>query len=138
MYPSLTKAKCIEILTSIKSELVKNFGTTQVPLGEYQKLVRGQKEISLPGLPDVIASMLSVPHGKGRVKGNQGESYIELVKFTSQGPEIESINCYGASNNPSSPHYADQMELFVQQQTKPMTLNKEKIYKEAKRIYHPQ
>ena len=42
-----------------------------------------------------------------------------------------------ASNQPASPHYADQMELFVQQKTKPMTLNKAQVYKEAKRVYHP-
>lgn len=138
VYPALTKVKCIKILTYIKETLIKNFGTTQVSLGDYQKLVRGQKEIALPGLPDVIASMLSVPHNNGKVKGNQGESYIELVKFTPLGPEIESINCYGASNKSSSPHFADQMELFVQQKTKPMTLNKEKVYKDAKQIYHPQ
>jgi acyl-homoserine-lactone acylase len=137
-YKVLTKKKCIEALTYIKAYLFNNFGTTDVTLGDYQRLVRGNKSIPLPGLPDVIASMLSVPFEKGRVKGNQGESYIELVKFTRNGPEIESINCYGASNKKGNPHYDDQMELFQRQKTRKMTLNKEQVYKEAKSIYHPQ
>ena len=136
-YRSLTKAKCIELLNYTKTYLEKNFGTTEIALGQYQLLVRGEKKLSLPGIPDVISAMRSVPYKKGMVRGEQGESYIELIKFTKDGPVIESINCYGASNQPASPHYADQMELFVQQKTKPMTLNKAQVYKEAKRVYHP-
>lgn len=137
-YRSLTEAKCLELLTYSKHYLEKYFGTTEVSLGQYQKLVRGQKSIALPGIPDVIASMLSVQYKNGMVKGDQGESYIELVKFTKEGPEIETINSYGASSRPGSAHYADQMELFIQQKTKPMTLDKARVYKEAERIYHPQ
>ncbi len=136
-YQALTKSKSIELLTFAKKYLEKNFGTTEVTLGQYQKLVRGEKNIPLPGLPDVISAMRSNVYKKGMVIGEQGESYIELVKFTKDGPIIESINCYGASNKTDSPHYADQMELFVQQKTKPMTLNKAQVYQEAKRIYHP-
>ncbi len=137
-YRALTEKKCVELLRYAKTYMEKNFRAQEVTLGEYQKLVRGEKEIPLPGLPDVIASMLSRPHKDGKVKGEQGESYIELVKFTKDGPEIETINCYGASNKPASEHYADQMELFVQQKTKPMTLDKKKVYAEAKKIYHPE
>lgn len=134
----MTKKKSVEALTYVKNYLMKNFGTIEVTLGDYQQLVRGNKAIPLAGLPDVIAAMTSVPYQKGRVRGNQGESYIAFVKFTATGPEIETINCYGASNHRTSPHYSDQMELFVQQKTKTMTLNKEQVYKDASRIYHPQ
>src|SRR6185295_3996561 len=114
--------------------LREHFGTTDVTLGQYQKLVRGDKAIPLPGIPDVISAMRSVPYKNGMVKGEQGESYIELVKFTLQGPQIESVNCYGASNRRGSEHFDDQMELFTTQKTKVMTLDKEQVYREAKRI----
>ena len=45
---------------------------------------------------------------------------------------------YGASSKPESPHYTDQMEMFVNKELKPMTLDKEEIYKNAAKIYHPQ
>ena len=137
-YRTLSKTKCLELLAFTKEYLLKNFGKIEVALGDYQKLVRGNKIVSLPGIPDVISAMHAIPFENGKVKGNQGESYIELVKFTPAGPQIETVNCYGASNNPDSEHYADQMELFVQQKTKPMTLNKETVYREAKSVYHPE
>ncbi|MBS1556382.1 MAG: acylase [Bacteroidetes bacterium] len=137
-YRSLYEAKAVQLVRDAKEYLMKYFGRTNISLAEYQKLVRGNKEVALPGLPDVISSMRSMPYKDGRVKGEQGESYIELVKFTKDGPEIETINCYGASNKADSPHYADQMELFVQQKTKPMTLDKKKVYAEAVKVYHPQ
>jgi acyl-homoserine-lactone acylase len=71
------------------------------------------------------------------VKGNQGDAFIELVRFTKDGPIIETLNTYGASARKNSPHYTDQMEMFTKQQTKPMTLNKAEVYKNAEKIYHP-
>ena len=71
------------------------------------------------------------------VRGRQGESYIELVKFTKAGPQIESIHSYGASNKAGNKHFDDQMELFMQQKLKPMTLDKATVYKNAESIYHP-
>ncbi len=136
-YRNLTREKTVEVLTYAKDHLLKHFGKTGISLGDYQKLVRGNKAIPLPGLPDVIASMESDPYKNGMVKGKQGESYIELIKFTPSGPQIESIHSYGSSNKPGNKHYDDQMEMFVRQQLKPMSLEKATIYKNAERIYHP-
>ncbi len=133
----LTTAQCVTACTHLKEYCIKHFGTTQVTLGNYQLLVRGDKTIPLPGLPDVIASMESEPYKEGRIKGRQGESYIELVRFTKDGPRIESINCFGASGKPGNQHYNDQMEMFTAQQLKKMSLSKDTVYKSAERIYHP-
>jgi acyl-homoserine-lactone acylase len=137
-YGFLTKKKSIKMLQYAKTYLQTNFGKIAVPLGDYQKLVRGETVVPLPGIPDVISAMRSVPWKKGMVRGEQGESYIELVQFTKKGPVIESVNCYGASNDPDSPHYTDQMEMFVHQKTKEMTLKKDEVYRRAKQIYHPE
>ncbi|MCW3086647.1 MAG: peptidase penicillin amidase [Sediminibacterium sp.] len=134
---ALTTAQCLILLTTVREEMMKHFGRTDLRLGEIQKLVRGDKEIPLPGLPDVLAPMYSVPYKNGMLKGTQGDAYVELVRFTKDGPVIESINTYGASSRKNSPHYTDQMEMYTHQQTKPMTLKKEEVYKNAVRIYHP-
>jgi acyl-homoserine-lactone acylase len=135
---SISKALAAQLLREAKQTMLKDFGKTNIALGEVQKLVRGTKEIPLPGLPDVLAPMYSVPYKDGKWKGNQGDAYIELVRFTKDGPQIESLNVYGASAKKDSPHYTDQMEMFTRQQTKKMTLNKAEVYKNAKSIYHPQ
>ncbi len=133
----LTTVLSVQLLNEVRERLMTDFGRTNVQLGEMQKLVRGDKEIPLPGLPDVLAPMYSVPYKNGMLKGNQGDAYVELVRFTKDGPIIESMNTYGASSKPNSPHYTDQMEMYTHQQTKKMTLNKAEVYKNAERIYHP-
>ena len=134
---TLNTPQCIAILTKVKADMMKNFGKTNLQLGEIQKLVRGNKELPQGGLPDVLAALHTVPYKNGMVKAVQGDAYIELVRFTKDGPIIESVNIYGASSRKDSPHYTDQMELSTHQQTKPMTLNKAEVYKNAEKIYHP-
>ena len=127
----------VKALRNAKAYMLKHFDGLDVPLGDYQKLVRGKKELPIFGLPDAITAMSSVPHKDGKVKVVAGESYIELVKFTPEGPEIESVISYGSSDHPDSPHYGDQMELYAAFKTKKMSLKKEEVYKNAKKIYHP-
>jgi acyl-homoserine-lactone acylase len=133
----LTDEMSVEVLRTAKAHLLKHFGTTEVPLGEFQRLERGGKSLPLAGLPDVLATMYSKPAENGRMKGSLGECYIALIKFTPQGPEIETINAYGASNRKHSPHYSDQMELFQRQKTKRMTLDATEVYRQAETIYFP-
>lgn len=127
-----------ETYTEARSHLLKYFGSVEVPLGRFQRLVRGKKELPIGGVPDVIASMWVSPYKNGRYKADSGESYIELVRFTPNGPIIESVSPYGASNKPGSKHYDDQMELFLSKKLKTMSMNKETILQQAERIYHPQ
>tara|TARA_B100000963_G_scaffold62007_1_gene50082 strand:- start:31537 stop:33600 length:2064 start_codon:yes stop_codon:yes gene_type:complete len=127
----------INALRSTKKYLLKNFKTTEVMLGDYQKLVRGNKILPIFGLPDVITAMSSKPYKDGKVKVVSGESYIELIRFSKKGPEIESIISYGSSDRPDSEHYSDQMELYSKFKTKKMTLDKKQIYSNAEKIYHP-
>lgn len=133
----LSAAQCIEALTGVKKDMMEHFGRTNLQLGDVQKLVRGDKVIPLPGLPDVLSPMYSIPYKKGMWKGTQGDAFVEMVQFTKNGPVIETMNTYGASSRIHSPHFTDQMELYTQQQTKPMTLNKPDVYKQAIKIYHP-
>jgi acyl-homoserine-lactone acylase len=133
----LSKELAVEAFRGVKASMLKDFGRTNLALGDIQKMVRGTKEVPGPGLPDVLAPMYSIPYKNDMLKGNQGDAYIELVRFTKDGPIIESINTYGASARKNSPHYTDQMEMYVKQQTKPMTLNKKEVYATAEKIYHP-
>ncbi|GMQ26974.1 acylase [Algoriphagus sp. oki45] len=133
----LTEEEAIQGIQAAKTHFETHFGKSLVPLGEYQKLVRGDKALPLWGIDDVIAAMRSTPWENGMRKGAQGESYIMMVKFGDGLPEIETINVYGASNRPESPHYSDQMEYFLNRKLKPMSLDKETVLKSAKRIYRP-
>ena len=127
----------VRCIREAKADLLKTFGTIDVPLGEFQFLVRGEKEYPVAGGPDVIKAAYCKPYKNGKWKLWVGESYIQLVRFTKDGPEIESISPFGASNKLDSPHSTDQMELYLAEKRKKMSLDKETVYKQAEIIYHP-
>lgn len=135
---TFSEEQYVDALRAAKKHMKKHFGGLRIRLGDVQKHVRGDKEIGVGGAPDVLAALMSKPYTKGRLKSFVGDSYIILVDFDNQGiPKIESVNAFGASNRPDSPHYDDQMELWATQKTKKMTLNKDEIYQGAEAIYHP-
>jgi acyl-homoserine-lactone acylase len=112
----------VAYLTKTRNHLMKYFKTVNVPLGDFQKLVRGDRELPMSGIMDVIATMWSKPYKDGKYQAEAGESYIMLVQWDENGPIIETISPYGASNHPESSHYSDQMDLFVNQKLKKMSL----------------
>jgi acyl-homoserine-lactone acylase len=135
----LNKQEAYERLAEAKQYMITHFGSTNVPLGDVQKLVRGNKELPIWGMADVLTAMYCAEYKNGVRKGFVGDSYIQLVKFTKgKLPEIESVINYGASSHADSPHYIDQMQMFVDKKTKPMTLNKNEVLKNAKSVYSPQ
>ncbi|MGY6520200.1 MAG: penicillin acylase family protein [Mongoliitalea sp.] len=134
---TLTEEEAVLAIESAQNFFLTSFEQYPVTLGDYQKLVRGNQEMPLFGLPDVISAMRSEPLNEKVRKGDQGESYIMMVRFGKGLPQVETVNAYGASNQEDSPHYADQMGLFVRQKLKPMTLDKSEVMKSAQRIYEP-
>jgi len=82
--------------------------------------------------------MYTKPYRKGTYKATLGESFILYATYGEEGLEkVETINCFGTSNHEDSPHYDDQMELFVQQKLKPISMDKAEIMKNAIKKYHP-
>lgn len=134
----LTETDCIEGLAYIHNYLTKNFGTTDIVLGDIQKLVRGEKEYPLGGIRDVLSPQWNEPYKNGRLKAVGGDGYIMFIRFPKNGlPQIETVNMYGASTHADSKHFDDQVPLYLTQKTKPMSLDKIWVYQHAERIYHP-
>ncbi|MCP4443301.1 MAG: acylase [Aureispira sp.] len=133
----IPEAVLIDALRFAKKHLLKHFKTIDIELGQLQVHVRGKKELPMWGLPENIAQMYTTKYKKGKYQSFLGESYIQLVRFDKEGPHIESIHCYGASNHEGHRHYNDQMEIFLQQKLKKMTLDKESIFYNAEQEYHP-
>jgi acyl-homoserine-lactone acylase len=134
----LTKSFSEQVIASVKDYMLKHFGTMDLKLGDIQKLVRGNQEFPGPGFPDLLAPEWGVPYKDGKRKITGGDAYIAFVRFPKEGlPIIETSNTYGASSKLDKPHFDDQVELFLKQKTKPMTLDKAEVLKNAKRVYHP-
>lgn len=134
----LTQAEGLQSFEAIRAYLVKHFGKVSVTLGEIQKLIRGNQSWALWGLPDQLSPQWTSPLQNGIKKSIGGDGYIMFIRFPKEGlPQIETVNMYGASAVPGSPHFNDQVPYYLRQQTKTMTLSKEAVLKTAKRVYHP-
>lgn len=135
----ITKAEAIETYQYVNDYMLKHFGKTDLVLGDVQKLARGDDARPAWGFPDVLTPSFSEPWKDGLRKVTGGDAYICFVRYPKDGslPKIESVNTFGASMHPDSPHFKDQMTMFQNQQTKPMTLDKKEVLRTAKRIYHP-
>ncbi len=135
----ITRAEAVETFSYVKNYMQGNFGRTDITLGDLQKLVRGDKEWPLGGFPDLLSPQWTVPYKNGKLKSIGGDGLIMFVRFPKDGlPQIESVNMYGASAKPGNKHFDDQMEMYLKQQTKKMTLDKAEVYKHAESIYHPE
>ncbi|MFN7279286.1 MAG: penicillin acylase family protein, partial [bacterium] len=132
------KTECEQVLAEIKTYLLKHFGKTDLALGEMQKLVRGDKQFPAHGLPDLLAPEWSVRFNGGVRKVTGGDAYVALVRFPKNGlPIIETSNTYGASAKKGSPHFDDQIPLFLDQKTKRMSMDRKEVLEKAVRTYHP-
>lgn len=134
----LTKAESLETYQYINDYMMKYFGNTDLTLGDIQKLVRGDDTRPAGGLPDVLTAAYTDPYKNGLRKVVSGDAYICFVRYPKTGlPIIESVNTFGASSHPGSPHYKDQFSMFQNQQVKHMTLDKQEVLRTAERVYHP-
>ena len=134
----LTKTEILNALQFVKQHLLTHFGRTDVTLGQVQRLVRGKEDFPAWGLPDVITPTYTRPYTNGRFKVNSGEAYVCLVRYPKTGlPIIETINTFGASMDPASPHFKDQLKMWQSNQLKKMSLDKQEVLEKAVRVYHP-
>lgn len=141
MFPAVkarvSEKALVECIQMAQDHLLKHFGKIEIPLGEVQKLVRGDKMLPLSGMPDVNAAMDIAPHNKGFYKGTSGESYIMMIQYTPEGAITETVQPYGQVNKKGHKHYDDQMELFINHQLKKMTMNYDELIKNNEKVYSP-
>ena len=128
----------IEAIRYAKKTLLKHYKTIDLPFGEVQRLIRDDKSYAVSGLPECLRAMVTEVTKEGSLRAINGDSFIMFAKFSKKGNTYESVVPYGASRKKGSPHLMDQMKLYSNQQTKPITLDKEKVLKNALQIYHPQ
>ena len=81
--------------------------------------------------------MHGAPFKDGRYRITNGESYIALIQFREDETRYQSVISYGNSNRKSSLHYDDQMKLYQNFQTKPMSFDRDDVLQNAVRRYAP-
>ena len=116
------------------------FGRIDPPLGDVQRLQRGNIDLPAKGGTDTLrAATTWEPQPDGRMRVKHGDSFIMLINWDKAGKvNSRSIQPYGAATTrPSSPHYTDQMKLFVEGKFKAVHFERADLLKHAKRAYRP-
>jgi acyl-homoserine-lactone acylase len=91
------------------------------------------------GTDTLRAATVWEPQENGKMRVKHGDSFIMLVNWDKAGKvSSQSIQPYGAATNrPESPHYTDQMKLFLDRKFKPVHFEWADAIKRAKRRYRP-
>lgn len=133
----------VKALRKAKKYVLKHYGTIYVPFGKIHIHRRTAKNtVSYPseGMPENLAAMAYTrdKHEKGKLRTYSGESFILIAQYDENGvSHVETIVPFGASNDPKSVHYSDQMEMFTKHEYKKMTMDRTEIEENAERTYHP-
>jgi len=135
---SITETDVIEALRLAQDELMGKFDKLTPQLSQLMRHTRGSVSLAVDGGTDVLGAMYGQKQDDGSYRVVAGDSYIQLVRFRPDTlPVLETVNAYGSSADPNSPHYTDQMSLFAEHKLKPMTLSLEEVKATSVRKYHP-
>jgi len=130
-----------ETLQEAVTEFKDRFGRIDPPLAEVQRLRRGNVDLAMLGGSDALraTTIWDTDQADGKMRVRHGDSYIMLMRWDKDGKvQSESIQPYGsATTRPESPHYTDQMKLFVAGGYKPVHFEWADAVTNAKRRYRP-
>jgi acyl-homoserine-lactone acylase len=120
--------------------LLRHHGRLDVPWGEVNRFRRGKLDLPANGGPDVLRALESFELERdGTYTVRSGDSLVMFVEWDRAGRQhIESIHQFGSATlDASSPHYADQVPLFLNEQTKTVPMDEVALRAELEREYRP-
>jgi acyl-homoserine-lactone acylase len=135
-------------LAQVVSELEKEFGTWQIGWGADNRFQRTtDKEPSddklswgVPATPGFMGSLNAYVSKKSpkthKRYGITGNTFVAAVEFGDK-LRAKTILTGGASSDPASPHYLDQVKGYIDGTYKEIYFYKDDVYKHAEKIYHP-
>ena len=122
--------------------LISNHGSVDVPYGQVNRHIRGNRSLPISGGPDALRAVYGGPADPedGLFKNRAGDSYVMFIEWDTQGNvRSQSIHNYGSATlDATSRHYDDQMLMFTEHKLKPMRLNLSDLEPFASRRYRPQ
>ncbi len=129
------------IMNRLKDSIARTkneFGKLDVKWGDIQRLNRGNTNLPLSGGPDILRAIYSDNSG-GYKKAVAGDCYFQIVEWSPTGKvSSQSIHQFGsATQDPSSPHYDDQANLFAKNKMKPIWINLKDIKLNLIKSYSP-
>mgnify|MGYP001345485710 FL=1 len=120
------------------TELNETYGKVDPKWSERNFIVRGQKKISVQGGPDVLRAIYGRNDNEGDLKAAGGDGlYIHVSWDKDKKQQSKSIHQYGsATQDNTSIHFDDQMNLYVNEAYKPTFYDPELLDKNTSKVYY--
>jgi len=148
----ISSAEKLDALQAVIKELSTAFGTWMVKWGERNRYQRTSSELQqnfddkLPSYPvglassawGCIPSFSSVKPLNSKCRyGVNGNSFVAAVEFTKTGVKAKSILTGGEGMTPSSKHFLDQTQGYINGNFKDVLFYKTDVLKHVEKQYHP-
>ena len=138
-YESISESELIDNFVKAAKLLKKKYGEIDVSWGKVNRMIRGNRNLSLGGGPDIMHSIYGNLKRNGELEAFAGDSYILFASWNKNGEvSSRSVHQYGAATmKKESPHYSDQSLLFANRQLKDVWFNKTDILNNLETKYRP-
>ncbi|RDB04931.1 penicillin acylase family protein [Runella aurantiaca] len=145
----ITPKEQLALLAQVVQELKKDFGTWEVPWGSinrFQRIKEGETfsdsrpSWAVTATPGPLGSLNAyssrkVPQAKAHY-GVNGNTFVAVIEF-GKTLKAKTILTGGASTDPTSPHFTDQVKGYINGQFKEIFFYKKDVMNNAERIYRP-
>jgi len=147
----LSDAEMIDALDAAIERLRLDFGSWQTPWGDINRYQRLTGDVvqpfddAKPSLPvgmaagtwGALASFEAwVPEHTKRIYGSGGNSFVAAVEFGKK-VRAKAVMVGGESGDPASPHFNDQVRMYIGGEFRDVLFYPEDVSAHAERSYHP-
>ena len=115
-------------------------GRIAPPWRAVNHLSRGDVQVSLAGAPDTLRAVNSmIDEEAGGFSMVSGDGLHMLAEWApdAEYPDVFAVHQFGASQDPNSPHYTDQIEDFAAERLRRVPMREADVRAQAVRIYAP-
>ncbi len=116
----------MDSLQNAIAHLKEHFGRLDPKWGEVNRIIRGAVDLPIQGGPDILRAVYGrKSDDDGRLGAEGGDTYIMFVEWDEEGNvSSESIHQFGSATiDEASPHFADQVPIFAEEETTPVLLD---------------
>ena len=120
--------------------LLRHHGRLDVPWGAVNRFRRGSFDLPASGGPDVLRAIEDFElEPDGTYSARSGDSLVMFVEWDRAGRQtVETIHQFGSATlDERSRHYADQVPLFLSEQTKTVFMDEAALRPHVERDYRP-
>ena len=119
--------------------LEAQYGRLDPGWGEVNRLRRGALDEPVAGGPDLLRAIYADLAEDGRLVARAGDTLVLFVEWDADGHvRSDAIHQFGSATlDENSPHFADQVPLFVAERTRPVPLDEAELRRVVTREYRP-